>query len=86
MTKPTENDPINQGLRRAFTSARFTVDGQGRVLRGPDAETTPETGPAETDAAPMPLGKSDAGARGPVPTDPVAAINQAIHRARAGRS
>ncbi len=80
-----ENDPINQGLRRAFTSARFTVDGRGQLLRGPDGDE--EAGTAEgTDAAPPPLGKSDAGARGDVPADPVAAINQAIHRAMAGRS
>ncbi len=36
MTKPNENDPINQGLRRAFTSARFTLDAKGRVIRGPN--------------------------------------------------
>jgi hypothetical protein len=82
MTKPNENDPINQGLRRAFTSARFTLDAKGRVLRGPDAETAPETG---TDAASQPLGKSDAGARGHVPTDPGDAINAAIRRTMVGR-
>jgi hypothetical protein len=84
MTKPSEHDRVNQGLRRAFTAGRFTVDGQGRLLRGPDEDA--ETGPAEgTDAARKPLGKSDAGARGQVPTDPGAAINAAIRRTLVGR-
>jgi hypothetical protein len=71
MTK-YENDPINQGLRRAFTSARFTVDGQGRVLRGPDEETTPETG---TDVPAPPR----------LPADPGDAVNRAIRRRLTGQ-
>jgi|GEM_PF-2634170 len=76
------HDSINEVMRHAFGSHRFNLDGRGRLLRGPDAETTPATGPD----VPAPLGKSDAGARGHVPTDPGAAINQAIRRALAGRS
>ena len=84
MTNP--NEPINQGLRRAFTSGRFTVDGQGRLLRGPDddAETAPETGPTE-DAPPMRPGKADGGAQGHLPEDPSASINRTIRAARGQR-
>ncbi len=81
MSKPNENDPINQGLRRAFTSARFTLDAKGRVIRGPNEEPASDAGPD----VPAALGKSDAGARGDVPTDPAAAVNAAIRKALAGR-
>jgi hypothetical protein len=77
-----DHEPINEAMRQAFHGPRFaTVDGVRRAPVGVPAE-----GPAEgTDAAPKPLGKADAGASGPVPTDPGAAINGAIRRALAGR-
>ena len=74
----TDHDPINEAMRQAFHGPRFTtVDGVRRAPAGVPAEGT--------DAAPKPLGKSDAGARGHVPIDPGAAINAAIRRVRVGR-
>jgi hypothetical protein len=81
MSKPNESDSINQAMRHAFTAGRFTLDAKGRVIRGPDEDA--ETG--QDAPAPTPLGKSDAGARGHVPTDPGDAINAAIRRAMVGR-
>ncbi len=71
-----EHERVNDELRRAFQSRRFTTNAAGRVLRGPAAEEEPEE-PTEA-AEPERLGRADAGARGAIPADPVAVINTAI--------
>jgi len=71
MSKPNENDHINQGLRRAFGSGRFTVDGQGRLLRGPDEEPA-GAGPDVPVALRPTIGPTDA-------------INRAIRRRLTGQ-
>jgi hypothetical protein len=65
-----ENDSLNAGLRRAFASGRFTVDGRGRLLRGPDEETV--TGPDVPDAPRL-------------PADPTEAMNALIRRRLTGQ-
>ncbi len=80
MTKPNEHAKIHDAMRDAFRSNRFTVDNRGRVLRGPDEETAPETGPTEG-APPKRPGKADGGAHGHIPVDPNASINRAIRAA-----
>ena len=70
MSKPNENDHINQGLRRAFGSGRFTVDGQGRLLRGPDEDV--EAGPDVPAALRPTIGPTDA-------------VNRAIRRQLTGQ-
>ncbi len=77
-----EHTPLNEAMRQAFTAGRFTVDAKGRLLRGPDEDA--ETGTDASAASRLPLGKSDAGASGDLPTDPVAAINAVIRRAMRG--
>jgi hypothetical protein len=67
-----DHTPLNEAMRQAFTSARFTLDGRGRVLRGPDEETAPETGP-DVPAAPR------------LPADPGDAVNRAIRRRLTGQ-
>ncbi len=73
MTKPTESTPLNEAMRRAFRAGRFSVDGQGRLLRGPDddAETASETEAAE--------GASR------LPADPTDAMNALIRRRLTGQ-
>jgi hypothetical protein len=75
MSTPREHVKINSAMRDAFRASRITVHDDGRILRAPAAEEPEE----QTEAAePERLGRADAGARGAVPEDPVASINNAI--------
>jgi len=66
-----EHDTINADLRRAFGAHRFTVDGQGRLLRGPDEEPA-EAGPDVPAALRPTIGPTDA-------------VNRAIRRQLTGQ-
>lgn len=77
-----EHTTINDAMRRAFRSNRFTTDSRGRILRAP-SDVEAETEPIEEATSKRP-GSADAGAQGHVPVDPNAVINNAI-RESAGR-
>ena len=71
MSKPNEHTPLNEAMRRAFTSARFTVAGDGRLLRGP-VEEPAEAGPDVPAALRPTIGPTDA-------------VNRAIRRRVTGQ-
>lgn len=70
-----EHVKVNAELRRVHQSRRFTTNAAGQIVRGPDEEEPEEL---TEDAPSKSPGRADAGARGAVPVDPNASINDAI--------